>query len=315
MNGGFEVFQVVGDRGRQLTRLNADVVFYFDPPLSAFTDSVVAAMKTFYELWPQKQLAWYATETMKQFRPATRQSYTLPSVWWQDAAPQKPLRELFLKGGDAHESTATSGVFLSSAEPTNRISKKQANYLRFIVPAQFFAAEYRRFEEFVLSLCGRLPFVSGHGGYVIETNMYYAEQAQGAAYPLAMRYHAVDIATLSRAPWAVRGERIKNVAWLTLVGTELLDKLGGFGALKAGATERLKLTETPNGAVIRAGDAPILGDVNRRESLMAYVDAYRLVKPLHEGIATLFAPFSLPGDQDEVAATERWLFRFAQKAG
>jgi Protein of unknown function (DUF3396) len=313
MSKEFERFHIVDQRGRELTRLNADIMLYINVPLRELLDEVINAMELFYKLCPRETIGWYATETMKQFKPTTNRSFTLPKVWWKDGSPRKVLRQLMLKGGEAHDSAGTCGIYLSSAEREHSIFELSSNYLRFMVPADFMEHGTQTFVDFVIALCNRIPFVSGHGGFVIECNQYFPEDAQGVAYPLAMRYQAVDIATMSRGPWAVRGERIKNVGWLMLIGSELLQKVGGRKALQHEASERLSLLETAHGVLIKAGQKPILGDVNRREDLSAFVDAYRLVEPLHSGIGELFAPFKLPGDADEVDATQRWLFRFRKK--
>jgi len=310
MSKEFERFHTVDQRGRELTRLNADVMFYIDRPLREIRDDVLEVMEHFYELIPREEIGWYATEAMKQFQPTTGRSFTLPKVWWKDGAPRKKLRELMLKGGKAHDSVGTCGIYLSSAEPEHPIFKLSSNYLRFMVPADFMETRSQEFVDFVLAVSNQIPFVSGHGGFVIECNQYFEEDAQGAAFPSAMRYQAVDIATMSRGPGVARGEKIKNVGWLTLIGSELLEKVGGLKALQHKATDRLSLVKTSHGVLIRVGPKPILGDVNRHEDLSAFVEAYRLVESLHTGIGELFAAFELAGKADEVDATQRWLFRF-----
>lgn len=308
-----ERFHIVDENGRELTWLAADLMVYADYPLHERRDDVLAVIDRFYELQPKDAIGWYATETMTQFKPVTARSYTLPATWWKNGAPQKPLRELQLKGGDTHESVARCGISLRSADRSNRSLRSMANYLRFILPAAVVAQSPQRLVDFARLVCDRIPFVSGHGGYVIECNQYRPNQAQAAAYPLAMRFQGVDIATMSRGPWAVRNERIKNAGWLTLVGAGLLERVGGVEALQTKATNRVTVLPARHGVVIRAADKPMLGDVNRQEDLRAYVDAYRLVAPLHAGIETLFSPFDLPGKVDAAAATQRWLFRFAGK--
>lgn len=313
MKQDLDRFHIVDAKGRELTRLAADVMLYLDYPLGERRDDVLAILEAFYQLCPKDAMAWYASETMTQFKPATSRAHMLPATWWKNGAPQKPLRELQLKCGANHDSVATCGIYLRSAERSNRSFRSMSNYVRFIVETTFVETSYQRFVDFVHLACDRLPFVSGHGGYVIECNQYHPNEAQAAAYPLAMRFQGVDIATMSRGPWAVRHERVKNAAWLTLVGAGLLEKIGGIKGVEAKATDRLAVLSTRHGVVIRAGERPILGDVNRREDLQAYIDAYRLVEPLQAGIETLFAPFDLPGKVDATAATERWLVRFAKK--
>ena len=313
MSKEFGRFHIIDERGRELARLNADVMFYLDIPLREIRDEVIQVMENFFQLCPKEEIHWYLTETMKQFKPVTQRSFMLPKVWWQDGAPRKALRELFLKGGEVHDSVATCGIDLRSAEREKTTFELSSNYIRFIVPAVYMETKRQAFLDFVLDASEKLPFVSGHGGYVLECNEYFAEDAQGAAYPLAMRFQGVDISTRSRGPWAVRAERIKNVAWLTLIGSKLLNRIGGLHALKQKAGTPLIVTETAYGVVMQAGEKPILGDVNRVEDMSAFIDAYRLVEPLHVGIEDLFAPFKIKGATDEIDATKRWLFRFARK--
>lgn len=305
-----EVFDGVDQEGRELNRLNIDIMFYIDMPFREIRDQVIQVMELFFHLCPKEKMGWYLTETMKQFKPATKRSFTLPKVWWQDGAPPKKLRQLKLKGGETHDSVTTCGINLSSAEREHSIFKLSSNYIRFILPPEFIETKCQAFVNFVISACNILPFTSGHGGYVIECNEYFSRVAQGIAYPVAMRYQGVDISTMSPGPWAVRAERIKNIAWLTLVGSTLLEKAGGLDSLQEKASNRLTVSETVHGALVRAGDQPILGDVNRHEDLSAFIDAYRLLGPLQAGIEDHFAPFKLKGRDDWIEATNRWLFRF-----
>jgi Protein of unknown function (DUF3396) len=304
-------FLVTDDQGRELTRLVADVTIYCDIPLRERRDEVLKVLDSYFDIVPKERFRWYLTETMGQFKPATRHTFSIPAIWWKNGARRKDLRELTIKSGAAHTSTATSSVTLRSAEPEARLFQKKANYLRFSFPPGSTANDHEQLLEFTISLASRIPFISGHAGFAIECNPYYQNEAETAAWALAMRYHAVDIATLSRSAWAVRGGRIKTVSWLTLVGSELLEKVGGVESLRRQASPLVGVIETAFGVVIRAGEKPILGDVNRREHLGAYVEVYRLLDKLHDGIESHFAAFSVPGSDDD-EATRRWLTRFAR---
>ena len=308
-----EQFHIVDGRGRELTRLNGDVMVYVDAPLREFRDALLACMERFFDICPRSALGWYATETMTQFKPVTSRTFAMPGTWWKDGAPRKPLRQLTLKGGDDHASVPTCGVYLSSAEREDRNFRRFSNYVRFVAPAAVVASKPQVWLEFATWLGNQIPFVSGHAGYVLEANPYHVRDSEAAAFPLAMRHQAVDIATMARGPWSVRRDRIKNVGWLTLIGAPLLERLGGVEELRRRAGDGLRVVELAHGVLLQAGERPILGDVNRGESLAALVAAYAAVQPLHAGIEDLFAPFSLAHDTDEEAATRRWLFRFRRE--
>lgn len=87
--------------------------------------------------------------------------------------------------------------------------------------------------------------------------------------------------------WGLRVEKgISNIGWLTFVGDALVDQLGGREAL----AERLVgtgvgLRTYGKGVALQAGDAPELGDVNRKQTL-----------PLHHEVGRVLAPVFTPDD-------------------
>lgn len=87
--------------------------------------------------------------------------------------------------------------------------------------------------------------------------------------------------------WGLRVEKgISNIGWLTFVGDALVDQLGGREAL----AEQLSgtgvgLRPYGKGVALQAGDAPELGDVNRKKTL-----------PLHHEVGRVLAPVFVPDD-------------------
>lgn len=71
------------------------------------------------------------------------------------------------------------------------------------------------------------------------------------------------------------------VSWLTLLGPGLTAALGGREALAQNAPAEVSvLSLGPGGAMLRAGEAPALGDVKRRDRLPVYQAVGRMVAPV-----------------------------------
>ena len=68
MSKEFERFYIIDQRGRELTRLNADIMLYINVPLREILDEIISVTELFYKICPRETFSWYATETMKQFR-------------------------------------------------------------------------------------------------------------------------------------------------------------------------------------------------------------------------------------------------------
>jgi hypothetical protein len=139
-----------------------------------------------------------------------------------------------------------------------------------------------------------------------------------AIYAHARRYPGFDVG--QHATWMSEfHDRMRTVSWLTFVGPGLLDRVrasgasgapgaaGGTGAaLESDALVRVEAFGEGEsaGVVLRAGERPQPGDVNRREVPRAYAEVDRRLRAVRasEGIH-FYAPWS-------AATTEAWLRRF-----
>lgn len=302
-------FETYDRSGRKMTTLSLDVILYFDRSIADLEHQIDNIFQIYYSLAGQTQY-WYLTETMRKFKPASKRSLSAYKAWWRDDVNRKNLRELWLQSQDPEQGVGDYNVYVRAAEPGNVIFKENANFLRFVFPH---SAESRQIRKFAESCAEALPYASGHGGYVIECNPYHANRAQTAALPMAMRYQAIDIATMSQGPWAVRGDRIKGIYWLNLLGQKLLAKVGGLSALRQGAPDDIEIVPNANGAMIVAGPKPRLGDVNRQEDVSPYVDLFYRLQPAMDGLVESFPPFDRELGVSDYETTERWLLRFGNK--
>jgi hypothetical protein len=126
-----------------------------------------------------------------------------------------------------------------------------------------------------------------------------------------MRHPGINIAS-DHATWPLRDEKgVETVNWLTLLGEIPLQKLGGVAQLrrKLAATPEVEIVETKHGLILKAGEAPQLGDLNRDLKLPLYRAVYFAIKPVLDPVIRDFSPFNL-GRPDDAEYTERWLRRF-----
>jgi hypothetical protein len=81
----------------------------------------------------------------------------------------------------------------------------------------------------------------------------------------AFRSHGYDVANTLYTNTAL-GDRSRGARWLTMLGTDLVDRLGGKSALAAKLIDGVDVVEGAHGILLRAGKAPEIGDVNRQQS-------------------------------------------------
>jgi len=101
---------------------------------------------------------------------------------------------------------------------------------------------------------------------------------------------------------------VMTIHWLTALGPQLADRLGGAGALRADLPPPCEVVGLPGGAVVlRAGAEPSAGDVNRNDRLPAYQAVARALRPVWAS-DDYIGNISYPEMEPEVG--DAWIARF-----
>ncbi|MGK3983612.1 type VI immunity family protein [Sorangium sp. So ce136] len=134
------------------------------------------------------------------------------------------------------------------------------------------------------------------------------ETSSNALYAHARRFPGFDVGYYHRNLEAFLN-RIRTVSWLTYLGPQLTDALRRSG--RSLSSSRLVAVggAGAGGVVLRAGDRPEPGDVNRLNLPRSYVEADAMVRPLRASDPAGIV-FLGPWDEAGVAA---WLTRFEKR--
>jgi len=235
------------------------------------------------------RLAVYRTGDMKRFRPFEARALEGPDHWFSEPALLATKVLAFeARAGAIARDIATPAVdiaLLGSFEP-------QRYMFRMALPVDS-ADEPDQVVRLVQDALAEFPLASGYCAYSLLWDHDPAVEAATCkwAAPLLRRHpglnygEAVSIANASEKGLAV-------VNWLTLLGPGLAAAMGGVEALARLAPADVNVLPLgPAGALLRAGKAPALGDVNRGDPL-----------PLYHAVGRMLAPVVAPDEAlDEVA--------------
>ncbi|ESY00350.1 type VI immunity family protein [Mesorhizobium sp. LNJC405B00] len=143
---------------------------------------------------------------------------------------------------------------------------------------------------------------SGYCGYAFKhLFMTFTDQAFAFIASKAMRFVGFDVPEDAVRLWA-RGH-VYNVSWITLLGPNIMRKLGGSDGLRRALAASLKVTEINGGLLIQSSEKPVAGDVNRgMKDIEPMVQLATVTKPARIEVANV-GP-SIPD------FAERWLSRF-----
>ncbi|MCL2326383.1 MAG: DUF3396 domain-containing protein [Proteobacteria bacterium] len=163
--------------------------------------------------------------------------------------------------------------------------------------------------EGVLSWCKKIRPAHGQAGFTVITDGLNSEPC---AYPTLQRHPGLNIIQPVSVMMATEGvfNRIIGVNWLTALGEEILNELGGLSAAKTALEPDCTLYPYPGGVVIQAGSTPQLGDTMVGDVPECYQKVARFTKPVRfEGYSTS-GLFRVPKPLNGVEETLKWIRRF-----
>lgn len=285
---------------------------FMEAEFSQIPQQVLAVYERYLALCPAERLRWYATENMTRHKAATPRAFDMLRGWLKPGAPARKEWHIQLKEGADDIDTPSRAFEIDGVAPGGYAHGRRTNMIACSFAADPSAEAIAAFSAFVTEMFGRCPFRWGYAGYALQMSPYREGDAQQAAWRLSMQYPGADIVTASDEYLRVGRGGIKNINWMTMLGGEFAQKLGGETALRERLPPEIHVEPIGQGVLVRTGDAPQLGHVNRQDFLPAYRAVYRVLEPLQRPIVQGFTAFALPGD-DYKEKTTAWLRRFSDE--
>lgn len=221
---------------------------------------------------------FYRTGDMKQFRLFDGRSLDAPFHWFTD---EKILATKML-GFEAHSGDSKQNICPPALDLTLwGFDEPPCFVFRMALPVEVGEAP-DDVVSFVQEALADFPLESGYCGYSFvwnKTDLSLREEVCSWAAPLHRRHPGLgygNAVILSNAA----DQGVVAVSWLTLLGPRITAELGGREALESQCPADVSALPLGRaGALLQAGVAPQLGDVNRHDLLPAYRAVGQLVVP------------------------------------
>jgi hypothetical protein len=251
----------------------------------------------------RSHVRWYRTEQMRHERPIDVEAASMLPFWCASEDARRREYALHFGSGVTPEEVGPWGFevcFLDFG------AQQLHGYFHLTVPFEQGEQEPQRVATLVAALADALPFRSGHAGFGIQLDEGEDfEERDKWARAWCRRNIGISARDLMGSLGAVT-DGIRNVSWITLVGEPLLSRLGeDVERLENRFGDDIAVQRCGSGLLIRAGDAPRLGDVNRGEDMELYRRVNAVLKPIR---IEEHPPF--PGFSEE--DTSEWLERLDQ---
>jgi Protein of unknown function (DUF3396) len=293
-------------QGQCLVRDNLVIVFFGARPFAEMVEGVAKCVDRYLALIPSDALRWSiigaTSDTYKALTP--KDLAQCRALLTPGTAKQKDIHFRLL--GPESAGPDYRLVVNGYKRPEKRDATQQANSIEMRFPREFLALRGADdVASTVRQMFDDLPCDSGYASVALCFGMdARRSEASSLIAPTAFRSHGYDVPNTLHTTTQL-GERSRGARWITMLGTHLVDRLGGKGALAAKLAAGIDVAEGRHGLVLRAGSEPEIGDVNRQRST-----------PLLASVAHAIEPVSYFGDKALIAllggpdARTRWERRF-----
>ena len=160
------------------------------------------------------------------------------------------------------------------------------------------------FRERITAIAASLRLRWASAGYTYSPWLVSGFEVAGTKMAAHARRHVgYDIAEYVRLVQPFH-ECIRTVNWLTFLGKDMVAKLREKGPLES--SQQLAIQPVGDSLLVRAGDVPERGDLNRLQYPTAYLEADILLRPVRARDGRDMVFFG-PWDEDQITD---WLCRF-----
>jgi Protein of unknown function (DUF3396) len=285
------------------------IALFAQAPFPAVLPFAEAAFDAWLKVLPKGVLEWSVlgvnASSHKRFTPAAIARARAELDPAKVAA--KGSSYFWLCGGEDPHNPSYAFTFKGST-PGGKVPD-QTSYVEVRWPSEF--PESHGFDatvEFVRKLGEAFPYRSGYASPALSRGWEdMAHVTEGAQHitPLALHHPGYDLPeNLATAAFMAK-DRCRGARWLTLLGPELVKALGGRDALAAKLAPGVSVLPAGDGLLVRAGERPEIGDVNRAVFTPLLRSVAAAIEPVTyfndwKSLGQLFAD-----DQDRVLRWER----------
>lgn len=256
----------------------------------------------------REQLRWFLPPTGGRYQAVDKfkDNYLVEYLQTEDS-PDKGFSIVF-SGSEHYEAASPYRLSMMTNADFDR---KDIGYLSGNLPFQWLTNNNPgAFQKFVHDWCKKLSPYHGYAGIGIIQSADYDQcrRTKPLVYPLAMRFpglHAEYPVTLS----IQLTDGIKGADWITILGDEFLERLGGKQKLIDQLDDNFTFYDYPGGTMIQAGPAPQIGDVKRKHIPRFYKQLGNILKPIRAEMNVTYLKPPLPGI-DAKEKSEQWFARF-----
>lgn len=248
------------DEDGALYTASLQIVLYANKPLAELAEGAIASYRLFIERFGGSVTYYLASSMRRARRFSEKYMEVFPTLCKAEGEIALPPFCVFNGSGIQD--------YLPPAFATGEYV--EFSWLQLHLPPAL-TNDWEKLLALLTGVAKGFPFRCGHVGLSLCWNKLSADRVSRAPVligPLHKRYPGFSLGN----PVELCDQDLPPVNWLTLLGPELLRKLGGIAKVRKAFSgdDAISVIPLGPGVCIRAGESPQLGDRNRGDNLPVY---------------------------------------------
>lgn len=238
-------------------------------PRASDTDAAIVDQCVSYGRQHSNQLRWYVDDRRGRFKEFSDDDLDTIEGFRADS-PDAPPRYWMAHGGATKDTPSDWSLF-------GRLKGLPSSSFQLRWPLDLFEGRWGEAAAEIRERLKGRPLLQGRAGFVFaEVNGQ--ERNKKLRQALAGRFLGVDVGEVSSSGLDA-ADGLGSVNWLTAIGNDFVEKLGGRRAFSSLGNSIL-VHELGTGVLVQAGESPSLGDINAGDALSAYREVAKFVMPV-----------------------------------
>ncbi len=235
-------------------------------------------------------------------------------IWREKIAALESTYQLCMEMGSesAKDIASEYGISVLTSLNVREQSFGEISWLNVRLPWRLLGTPDGRqqYLHLVRYICEVLCVKHGYAGLSLSLPFDF-DRVLSFEYQLAQQFSGLMIDTYGfRGKSDLKNEFIKGVDWLTIVGDDLAQKLGGRDAIRAQFQQpAIRVDDYGTGLIVQAGDYPSLGAVEDGLPTL-YVAVNRVLKPLRIPVPDSLHHHMPDRESFDKERTAKWYARF-----
>lgn len=259
-----EISKIDPQSGRVYLRGVFIVAFFLPGPINQSVSAIDRAFDLFLAMTPKDTFRWASVgASSEEWKPFSDSTIARCKAQLRpDAAAKRKMTAFELVDSEVGGSVPHYGITVLGEPLDGKLPNERTLFQMSFPISLAIAGNVENFIAKLVEIAAVLPVDSGYGSPAIQWAQFDRDTAIKQSRAIVAKHPGYDI-NLNTTGRTWIGSRVRGARWLSFLGPQILEALGGSDALRKKLPTPFEVQSVGSCVMVRAGRLPEIGDTAR----------------------------------------------------